>query len=145
MKPVLLLLCGIPASGKSTFAKSLQTHYTILSSDKIRSELGDVNDQSNNKKVFDILHERIREELLKGNSVIVDATNTKRQYRKIILEAVSDIDCFKLADVFLTDYQTCLERNAKRDRKVPEEVIQKMWNEFQFPSKEEGFGDIWYL
>ncbi len=144
MKPVLILLCGIPGSGKSTFAKSVQAHYTILSSDEIRSELGDVNDQSNNKKVFDVLHERIREELLKGNSVIVDATNVKRKYRKAILDAVSDIECFKLADVLLVDYQTCLERNAKRDRKVPEEVIQDMWLGFQFPSKEEGFDDIWY-
>ena len=46
-RPVLLILCGLVASGKSTKAKELAKEYnaTIYSSDALREEMfGDVND-----------------------------------------------------------------------------------------------------
>ena len=54
-----IMLCGIPAAGKSTYAKQLNrlshNSYMILSSDKIREELlGSAEDQSNNALIFKI-------------------------------------------------------------------------------------------
>lgn len=41
-----------------------------------------------------------------------------------------------------TPYEECLERNAFRERKVPEEVIKRMYFNFYIPQYYEGFGDI---
>ena len=46
----MIMMCGLPGSGKSTYAEKLEEEgYIIHSSDKIREELGDVNDQSKNE------------------------------------------------------------------------------------------------
>ena len=41
-----------------------------------------------------------------------------------------------------TPYEECLERNAWRERKVPEEVIKRMYFNFYIPQYYEGFNDI---
>ncbi len=41
-----------------------------------------------------------------------------------------------------TPYEECVERNAKRERKVPEEVIKKMYHSFYIPQYYEGFNEI---
>ena len=60
--PQLILLIGIPGSGKSFYAKKydydriFKHNTTILSSDQIRKEiLGDENDQTHNDEVFDYI------------------------------------------------------------------------------------------
>ena len=75
-----VMLCGIPGSGKSTYAEQFNrlshNSYMILSSDKIREELlGSAEDQSNNALIFKTMHERALMALDKGINVIYDATN----------------------------------------------------------------------
>ena len=41
-----------------------------------------------------------------------------------------------------TPYEDCLIRNAQRERKVPEEVIKRMYYNFYVPQYFEGFNDI---
>ena len=55
-----IMLVGLPASGKSTYAEKLRKKgFHIHSSDKIREELtGDVNSQDKNMNVFQELHKR---------------------------------------------------------------------------------------
>lgn len=48
MRPILYVMIGLSASGKSTRAKELATEHDaiIVSSDAIRGEFGEVQDQS---------------------------------------------------------------------------------------------------
>lgn len=48
----------------------------------------------------------------------------------------------KIAILVATPYEECLERNNKRERKVPEEVIKRMYYNFYIPQYYEGFDDI---
>ena len=61
-----IMLVGLPASGKSTYAEKLRKDgYHIHSSDKIREELtGDVNSQDKNTDVFVELHKRVKLDLI---------------------------------------------------------------------------------
>ena len=78
----LVMLVGLPGSGKSTYAGKLKKEGVIIhSSDRVREELGDVNDQSKNEEVFRILHKRIKDDLKSGKSVAYDATNLNRKRR----------------------------------------------------------------
>ena len=43
--------------------------------------LNDINDQSKNTEVFEILHRRIKDDLREGKNVVYDATNLNRRRR----------------------------------------------------------------
>lgn len=136
---------GLPASGKSEQAKKLATEYNaeIFSSDSLREEMfGDVNHQADNDALFKELHKRIRECLTSGKSAIMDATNINYKKRIEFLKYLSKIPCEKIAVLMATPYEVCLERNAQRERKVPEQVIKRMYLNFNIPFWYEGWDDI---
>ena len=92
------MLCGLPGSGKSTYAKELAdlTGAVICSSDAIRAELfGDINSQTNNDAVFSELHKRVKENLRKNVNVIYDATNISSKRRRAFLRELKNIPCIK--------------------------------------------------
>ena len=126
------MLVGLPRCGKSTYAKKLKDEgYVIHSSDAIREELfGDVNSQEDNTKVFDVLHKRIKDDLAKGTSCVYDATNMSMKRRKAFLDEISKISCRKKCVLFVVPIEVCKEWNQKRERKVPDDVYDKMLKSF---------------
>ena len=80
--PVLVCLCGLQGSGKSTYANELVSslHIKIVSSDAIRKEFP----SAKNDTVFQIVYKRINEYLKQGFNVCLDATNTTIKARKQI-------------------------------------------------------------
>ena len=144
-KPKLLLTVGLPASGKSTYAKELaiQENANIHSSDELRQELlNDINDQSANVDVFKELHRRIKEDLINGKSVIMDATNISYKRRMTFLQELNKIDCEKICIMIATPYEQCLAQNKMRDRVVPEEIIKRMYLQMDIPAYFEGWNKI---
>ncbi len=139
----MYMMIGLPASGKSTIAKELSKseEAIIVSSDEIRKGFGDINDQSQNEKVFEEVEKRIKEGLLNGN-VIYDATNINYKKRRAFLQKLNKMEVKKIAILVATPYEECLQRNAQRERKVPEEVIKRMYFNFYIPQYYEGFDDI---
>lgn len=133
-RPTLTMLCGLPGSGKSTYAKQLsdETNAIICSSDATRRELfGNENLQENNDTVFKRLHSRIKENLKNGHDVIYDATNIHSKRRRAFLSELRRIKCVKQCVIISTPFQMCCEQNKWRDRIVPYEVIKRMyinWN-----------------
>ena len=145
--PKLYMLIGLPSSGKSTWAKTLiqKEPHSIdwHSSDAIREELyGSEEVQDNPNIVFGLMLKRTRESLLAGHSVIYDATNINCKKRRSFLKQISNIDCYKIAKVFATSYDKCIKRNNERSRKVPNNVIERMYRNFQIPIKAEGWDSI---
>lgn len=146
-KPKLYIMIGISASGKSTIAKQIaeRDNCIIVSSDAIRGEIceGGVSDQSKNEEVFRIFHRRIKENLLKGNNVIADATNITIKSRKAIFDAVRKIDCYKIGYLVVKNIKDCIKDNKNSDRvAVPDEVIYRQVGKFQIPFREEGYDNI---
>lgn len=139
-----IMLVGIPASGKSTYAHELEKQgYHIHSSDAIRKELtGDSNSQNINNKVFEILHKRIKSDLGNGVSCVYDATNMSMKRRISFLNEIKKYECHKKCALFVTPVEVCKERNQNRERKVPDSVFGKMLKQFQCPYYYEGWDDI---
>lgn len=141
----LIVMVGLPASGKSTYSKELATkeNAIILSSDQLREELyGDVNDTEHNNEVFAELHRRIKENLAKEKNVIWDSTNLNYKKRKIFLEGVRKTNCTKECYFMATPYEVCLEQNSQRNRQVPEHVLKRMYKSIYVPQYYEGFDKI---
>ena len=135
---------GCPGSGKSTYCNKYKDKkdYIVISSDSVREELGDINDQSRNNEVFKIVHERTKYALINGFNVIQDSTNLSRKNRRHTLEQLKNIHCEKVCVLFATPYELALARNFARDRQVPEGVIARMYKSFEVPCLQEGFDDI---
>lgn len=139
------VMCGLPASGKSWQAKKLAEEYDaeIFSSDSLREEMfGDVNHQTDNDTLFKELHKRIRECLVSEKNAVYDACNISYKRRMEFLKSLNKISCEKIAILMATPYEVCLERNAQRERKVPEHVIKRMYMSWNSPYWYEDWDDI---
>lgn len=142
-KPTLIMLCGIPGSGKTTYAKKFKNDYTIyLSSDSIREALyGDESIQGNPSEVFALMQNRAIDLLNKGYDVIYDATNITRKDRAGIIAKCPkfvQIECH----IVWAPIETCIKRDAARERTVGKEVIDRMLKRFQAPYYDEGIDQI---
>lgn len=145
----LYYLIGLPASGKSTYAKEIAEKFEgeihIHSSDLLREELfGDVNRTSreDNDKLFRTLHRRIKDDLQSGISVIYDATNINKKNRLEFLRFIKGVECEKICVLVMLPYHMCLTRNMKRERIVPPHVLERMYRRFQPPNKNEGWDEF---
>jgi predicted kinase/predicted HD phosphohydrolase len=136
------MMVGLPASGKSTIAKEIEKSI-LLSSDNLREKLfGDINNQDGNDIVFETLHKLIKYYLLKGISVVYDATNINYKQRMELLKGLRNIDCYKQCILVATPYEKCLHQNSQRERQVPSYIIEKMYKNFYIPEYYEGWDDI---
>lgn len=144
-KPILYMLVGLPCSGKSVKAQAIAEEHnaTVFSSDSLREELfNDVNHQKDNAKLFNELHRRIKECLKDGKNAIYDATNINYKRRMAFIAELKSIPCKKICILMATPFEVCLKRNEKRERKVPEYVIERMCLNFDVPWYFEGWDEI---
>lgn len=140
----LILMVGLPGSGKTTFANTMfDKEIIVLSSDGIRKELyGSESDQNHNDIVYKTLYERAVKNLLNNKTVVIDSTNSSKENRKRALSHFLNMNITRTAIVINTDVETCIKQNAKRERIVEESVIIEFANAFSFPTKDEGFDEI---
>lgn len=157
-KPTVIMLVGLPGSGKSLFAQDFKEgqkeefgrDWEIFSSDAMRKELfGDENIQGtpeNRELIFSTLFKRIKKHLLDGKDAIFDATNLNKRRRIHFIKQLENVPCNKGCILIATPYEECLQNNSSRSRVVPEEVIKRMYMNFQPPHKSEGWDwiDIQY-
>ena len=145
----LIVMCGIPGSGKSFFAeeyKNAHDNYFVVSTDSIRKEkLGDESDQRDGWDIFMTAYERMTELLQAGHNVIFDATNIHRKSRRKIIKYFKKVfgDAVRLVCIYMTTpLSVCLRRNTNREWRVPESVIRNMYMDFSTPDKEEGWDEV---
>lgn len=157
----LLILSGLPASGKSTLKRTAQGFRDLeqawISTDEIRcqvfpsyrevDELGILTDisQAANGEVYGIVHARLRARLAQGQTCIVDATSLNDAERKSYVEVAKEYGAaYKVLilaslpqgvaqpedtteeEILQATLQTSLERNAKREVRVPGYRIEEM-------------------
>jgi len=141
-KGAVVLSIGLPGSGKSTWFKR---HSILpLSSDMVRILLfDDVTEQRYQDLVFSTLRSMLRARLLaKRPWNYVDATNLSPHERRSWVKLAHDFGYEAHAVFFDVPAEVCMERNRRRERNVPEEVMRRMANKLRPPKFEEGFAKI---
>lgn len=150
----IIVLVGLPGSGKSTHASKLLekenangNEARIFSSDAIREELyGDESILGNANEVFQLLEERLISyiETNPNATAIYDATNLTVKTRKGLLNRLKKVRtvCYFECHFVACRLSVCKSRQFTRDRKVPEEVIDRMVRQFQAPYYNEGWDAI---
>lgn len=135
----LVLLAGIPGSGKSTW---LRTHLgdgdAYVSRDEVRFSLVGENEEyfSRETEIFDKFIKKIEEGLNAGKRVYADATHINWASRRKVIERLHDKENTNVEVVFFkTPIETCIERNNKREgrARVPETAIRRMRGQITHP------------
>lgn len=129
----LIICVGIPASGKTTWAKQYcsENEKTIrVNRDDIRAMMFQTYNRELEKVVRDSEKRIITTALVNGFDVVVDDTNLHESAINMIKEAIElsgmdvDIQTKLFTDVELN---TCIERDLKRENPVGESVINRMY------------------
>ncbi len=138
-KAKIIVLVGLPGSGKSTYARE-----AVLSSDEIRRLISDdPENQSIHSRTFAVLRSLLRQRLELGRPVTyIDATNLTPYERRPYIKIAELYDCEIEAVFFDTPIEECQRRNRERHRVVPEEAIAEMARRLVPPSVQEGFSRV---
>jgi predicted kinase len=144
------VMCGAPGSGKSTYAKKLAQieNAVIISGDDVRTELyGSAEVQGNWTEIWDRIDELVSESC--GMNVVLDGTHYKRSYRTEAITLLRSYGYSRVEAVIMdASLATCLARNFKRKRNVPDYVVKEMHTKLQSSLKDiysEDFDSIHFV
>ena len=131
--PVMAIMTGIQASGKSAFCREYLPAYVRINLDTLHTR---------NKENM-----AIDEAFQAGNDMVIDNTNpTAEERRKYILRAKEK--GYKVVGYFMQSrLQECVARNEQREgkEKVPSKAIAATSNKLEIPSYEEGFDELYFV
>lgn len=138
----LYYLIGIPASGKTTWAKRFcnDTGAVHCSADDVRKTVFDGYDRQQTHLVYDLLDTYVINELKAGKDVVYD-TMGMYFFRKSQLEKFKSFaDC--IAVYFPVSIETALKYNKERGTYIDEDYVRQAYELDVAPTLEEGFIDV---
>lgn len=137
--PILYLLIGGIASGKSTVRSVLETglnkdydDYVSICPDDIRKEIsGDAADQSVNKQAWDIAYARMEKALSLRQTIVFDAAYMVKGRTRKVMQGYAKKHGYRVVYIVLDttlEEQRC--QNAARERRVPDDVVARYHIDF---------------
>ncbi len=128
----LLVLCGPAGCGKSTFAQQIVTrnkhrdfqNTMIVSSDTCRAMISDNEaNQQVNRDTFDLFYYIIGKRMYQNRFTIADSTALQPDARQRLLDLAERHHYNKHLFIFNVSFETCMQRDQQRKRRVGEQVI----------------------
>lgn len=136
----MYVMVGVPGSGKSYYIENNLKGVVQISRDLIRSEIGIKGEKPQGTKeqeshVTEIFNERMLECCKNKQDFVIDNTNVRKMYR----DAYTDMTMrFMPKIVYVYVEAPSLDVNkSRRKGMMPLEVIDRMWNQFDFPEPTE--------
>lgn len=132
----LIMMKGLPASGKSTAAKELVKdnlgNYKRINRDDLRAMIDNGKWSKHNEKSIIGAEKVLAGMYLRtGYNVIIDDCNLSQKNYELWFNFASEIGAtFEVVDFTHIPIDECIKRDQKRPNYVGEKVIKKMYNEF---------------
>lgn len=131
MKQVIITK-GLPASGKSTWAKQFvkdqpKNTWVRINRDELRAMLGSEWCKGFEKMVRDVRNQVMSIALSAQQSVVIDDTNLSPDNIERLRAIAKSYGVTPEYKIFDTSLETCIARDYKRDKPVGELVIREMY------------------
>ncbi|NUO48086.1 MAG: AAA family ATPase [Polyangiaceae bacterium] len=129
----MVLMCGLPGSGKDSYVREHFADWPVVSLDGLREEL-EVEWTDNQGQVLQAARERAKEHLRRREPFVWNATNLTRQRRSVILQLAADYGA-RTKIVYVESPATELyTQNRARKAVVSEQVIRRMASRWEMPA-----------
>ncbi len=129
----VIMMAGLPGSGKDTWLSRHRHDFPVVSLDDIRHEL-DVDPTDNQGQVAQLARERCRELLRAGTSFAFNATNTMKLTRTRWVDLFADYNA-GIEIVYLEPkFDHILRQNKSRSKVVPDRVIHRLAEKCEPPT-----------
>ncbi len=140
----VILMGGLPGTGKDTYINENFSNLPMISLDKIRKELG-ISPTENQGRVISVSHERAKELLRKKQSFVWNATNITELTRGKQISLFENYGA-SVKTIFLeTDWKEQNIRNKSRKAEVPSSAIYKMLSKLTLPERYESERVVWEI
>lgn len=152
-KPTMIMLIGVPGSGKSTWRNEFIDHfgmdqYSVISTDdyidyaaKQQSKTYSEVFEDTIKAAENSMNITLKFNTSLGRSLIVDRTNTSVKSRKKILDQIPEI-YYKMALFFETPEDLDYRLSRRLGKHIPNNIMESMIKNLTPPSYDEGFDMI---
>ena len=138
----VILMSGLPGTGKDTWIQGNCSDLPMISLDEIRREMK-ISPTENQSKVIEIAREQAKEFLRKKQPFVWNATNLSPMVRAKQIKLFAQYHASTRIVYLETDWNEQLRRNSNRAEVVPEQAICHMMEELVLPEAKEAHKVQW--
>jgi len=139
----VILMSGLPGTGKDTWIQENCPDLPMISLDEIRREMK-ISPTENQSKVVEIARERARELLRKKQPFVWNATNVSPMIRAKQIKLFTQYHAATRIVYLETEWEEQLRRNTARADAVPEQTICHMMEDLVLPEAKEACRVEWH-
>ncbi len=140
----VVLMSGLPGSGKDYWIKENLPSLPVISLDALRLEMN-ISPEKNQSAIVDKAKQRAKEYLRSRTSFVWNATNTSKQMRQQLIDLFAAYNA-RIRIVYLeVPLEEVWRRNRSRNAPVPEAVIRKLADRLDIPDRTEAHQVEWIV
>jgi len=128
----VIMMSGLPGSGKDHYIKNNLSHLPMLSLDSLRNKLK-VSPEGNQAKVMIASWEGAKELLRKKQPFVFNATNITRFFRRKWIDLFYKYGARTKIIYLEPSFETILKQNRDRDKTVRESVVYDLLDKMDMP------------
>ncbi|BAZ38830.1 hypothetical protein NIES4101_47750 [Calothrix sp. NIES-4101] len=128
----VVIMSGLPGSGKDTWIQENLPDWQVISLDKLRQQIG-VEPQDEQGIVANMAKNQAKEYMRNNQSFVWNATNLSSQLRGRLVRLFANYQA-EIRIVYLeAPWEELLKRNRNRTEKIPEKVLYRMRDRLEVP------------
>ena len=138
----VILMSGLPGSGKDTYISNKLHGLPVVSLDSIRNEMK-ITHKDNQGPVIQAALELAKTYLRKKAPFVWNSTNLTKMVRSKVIDVCRAYDAYVSIHSMATDFNECLKGNKNRISSIPESAIFSMLEKWEPPSLTESHEIHW--
>jgi predicted kinase len=132
----VILMSGLPGTGKDTYVQTHLSNWPVISLDALRTEMG-ISPEENQGPIGRRAREMAREYLRQQQNFVWNATNITRQMRHGLIDLFATYHARVRIIYVEVPWSELLKRNQRRSRPIPVKVIRKLADQLDVPDLSE--------